>query len=164
MFFTLLGVGAMNSPRYRPAGLLVTYAGRRVVFDGGPVAELGRGGVDAWLVTDERSELIREIRALARPYGVRPRVAPYGRGALAIHPLPVTHTSHPTYGYLLEVGGIRAVWAPEFWEFPQWSAAADLMFADAAAWARPIRFRGGVGATPAPGPWLVRRAGWGCDG
>lgn len=37
------------------------------------------------------------------------------------------------------------VWAPEFWQFPEWAAGADLMFADAAGWTRPIRFRGGVG-------------------
>ena len=37
------------------------------------------------------------------------------------------------------------MWAPEFWEFPAWAADADLMFAEAAAWDHPIRFRGGVG-------------------
>jgi len=37
------------------------------------------------------------------------------------------------------------VWAPEFWTFPHWAAGCDLMFADAAGWARPIRFAGGVG-------------------
>lgn len=37
------------------------------------------------------------------------------------------------------------VWPPEFWEFPEWAADADLMFADAAGWARPIRFAGRVG-------------------
>jgi hypothetical protein len=31
-------------------------------------------------------------------------------------------------------------WAPEFFEFPAWAAGVDLMFADAAGWARPIRF------------------------
>ena len=34
--FTLLGVGAMNSPRYAPAGLLVEQGRVRVVIDGGP--------------------------------------------------------------------------------------------------------------------------------
>ena len=33
---TLLGVGAMNSPRYAPAGLLVEYATVRVAIDGSP--------------------------------------------------------------------------------------------------------------------------------
>jgi len=36
---TLLGVGAMNSPRYPPAGLLVRYRRRQVMLDGGPGAE-----------------------------------------------------------------------------------------------------------------------------
>ena len=31
----LMGVGAMNSPRYRPAGLLLTWPGHRVMLDGG---------------------------------------------------------------------------------------------------------------------------------
>lgn len=37
--FTLLGAGAMNSPRYAPAGLLVEYKDHRVMIDGGPGAE-----------------------------------------------------------------------------------------------------------------------------
>jgi len=37
------------------------------------------------------------------------------------------------------------VWAPEFWEYPRWAQACDLMFADAAGWDRPIRFVGNVG-------------------
>jgi hypothetical protein len=37
------------------------------------------------------------------------------------------------------------VWAPEFWEFPSWAQGADLMFAEAAGWDRPIRFAGRVG-------------------
>ena len=37
--FTLLGVGAMNSPRYAPAGLLVEQSQVRVAIDGGPGAE-----------------------------------------------------------------------------------------------------------------------------
>lgn len=143
--FALLGVGAMNSPRYRPAGVLLSYAGRRVLFDGGPGAEPGQGRLDAWLVTDERAELIREIRSLARSYGVSPRAGSYERGALRVRPLPVAHTSHPTYGYLIEWGHRRVVWAPEFWDFPEWAAGADLLFADAAAWTRPIRFAGNVG-------------------
>jgi hypothetical protein len=59
--------------------------------------------------------------------------------------LPVAHTSHPTYGYLIRTARARAVWAPEFWTFPEWAAGADLMFADAAGWNRPIHFAGGVG-------------------
>ena len=57
----------------------------------------------------------------------------------------MAHTSHPTWSYLVESGSGRVVWAPEFWQFPEWAAGADLMFADAAGWERPIRFAGGVG-------------------
>jgi hypothetical protein len=53
---TLLGVGAMNSPRYPPAGLLVRYRRCQVMVDGGPGAEPA-GRLAAWLVTDEHSEL-----------------------------------------------------------------------------------------------------------
>jgi putative transposase len=141
---TLLGVGAMNSPRYAPAGLLVEYRKHRVMLDGGPSAE-PRGRLDAWLVTDEQSELMRDIRALARARGVEPGVGPYTSDELILSPRPVVHTSHLTYGYLLEAGNKKVVWAPEFFEFPAWAAGADLMFAEAAGWDRPIRFAGGVG-------------------
>ena len=40
--FTLLGAGAMNSPRYAPAGLLVEHGQVRVAIDGGPGAEPAR--------------------------------------------------------------------------------------------------------------------------
>jgi hypothetical protein len=53
---TLLGIGAMNSPRYRPAGLLVESGDSRIMIDGGPGA-MARGKLDAWLVCDERCEL-----------------------------------------------------------------------------------------------------------
>src|SRR5262245_23936700 len=61
----LLGVGAMNSPCYAPAGLLVARGPIRVMIDGGP-ATAPRGRLDAWLVTDERAELAVAIRRLAR--------------------------------------------------------------------------------------------------
>ncbi len=142
---TLLGVGAMRSPRFAPAGLLVECGPHRVMFDGGPGAEPA-GAVDAWLLTDARAELIREMCALARRRGVEPAVAEYAPGgALRIRPEPVVHTSHPTFGYRIEVARRRIVWAPEFFEFPGWAAGADLMFADGASWDRPIRFAGGVG-------------------
>jgi hypothetical protein len=64
---------------------------------------------------------------------------------LRIEPRPVAHTSHPTVGYEILAAGLRAVWAPEFWEFPAWARGADVLFADAAGWNRPIRFAGGVG-------------------
>jgi hypothetical protein len=53
----------MKSPRYAPAGLLVEFGAHRVMLDGGPGAE-PEGILNAWLVTDERGELMRDIRAL----------------------------------------------------------------------------------------------------
>lgn len=141
---TLIGVGAMNSPRYAPAGLLLRYAGHHVAFDGGPGAE-PRVRLDAWLVTDERSELRTALRRLAGQHGLTPAVAEHVAGGLDIRPHPVAHTSHPTCGYTIRAGNRLVVWAPEFWQFPVWAGGADLMFADAAGWLRPIRFRGGVG-------------------
>jgi hypothetical protein len=115
------------------------------VIDGGPGAEPD-GAVDAWLVTDSRAELIREIRALAWRDRLEPEVGEFVRaGFLRIVPERVTHTSHPTFGYRIDVGRWRVAWAPEFLEFPSWADGVDLLFADAAGWARPIRFAGGVG-------------------
>lgn len=141
---TLLGVGAMNSPRYAPAGVLVEYGSSRVIIDGGPDATTRRK-INAWLVTDERSELFREIRKLAQRRGLEPQVATYRSDGLTIEPRTVVHTSHRAYGYLIRAAGRKIVWAPEFLEFPSWARGADLMFAEAAGWTRPIRFRGGVG-------------------
>lgn len=101
---TLLGIGAMASPRYRPAGLLVTHGRWRVVLDGGPGAEVP-ARLDAWLVCDASSELQPALRRLA--------------------------ASHDR--------------APEFLTFPEWARKADLMFAEAAGWGRPIRFARGAG-------------------
>jgi hypothetical protein len=134
----------MNSPRYHPAGLLVECDGARVMLDGGP-GSAPRGHLDAWLVTDEHCELMAAIRRLARQRRLDPAVAPFEHGALAIVPHRVAHTSHPAFGYLIRTRLRSAVWAPEFLRFPRWARGADLMFADAAAWSRPIRFVGGVG-------------------
>ncbi|MGP3978906.1 MBL fold metallo-hydrolase [Streptomyces sp. 8N114] len=141
---TLLGVGAMNSPRFAPAGLLLRYGKLRIAFDGGPGAEPPER-LDAWLVTDERAELRSALRRLAAERDVEPHAEGLARGDLRITCLPVVHTSHPAYGYRIAAAGQVAVWAPEFWEFPAWASDADLMFAEAASWERPIRFRGGVG-------------------
>jgi hypothetical protein len=141
---TLLGVGAMNSPRYAPAGLLVEFERCRVMLDGGPGAEPA-GALDAWLVTDERAELIGEIRRLADGRGRRADVRRFDDATLSVVPHPVRHTSHPTYGYEITADGRRAAWAPEFFEIPAWAAGVDILFADAAGWERPIRFRGGSG-------------------
>ncbi|MEX2308561.1 MAG: hypothetical protein WD738_13250 [Pirellulales bacterium] len=142
--FTLLGVGAMKSPRYRPAGLLVEFLGSRVMLDGGLGTE-PRGSLDAWLVTDDQGELIREIRTLARKRGVEACVGRYSFNCFTVTPRSVIHTSHPTYGYLLKAKGKKVVWSPEFFQFPSWAQGADLMFAEAAAWNRPIRFAKGTG-------------------
>ena len=141
---TLLGVGAMNSPRYPPAGLLVRYRRRQVMLHGGPGAEPA-GRLTAWLVSDERSELRRELRALSAARGLHPSVAALRVADLVIDPHPVTHTSHPAWGYLLRLPTASAALAPEFWAFPAWAAGVDLMFADAAGWNRPIRFARGAG-------------------
>ena len=142
--FTLLGIGAMNSPRYAPAGLIVERGQARVAIDGGPGAE-PHGPLAAWLVTDQRAELTRALRQLAAARGLAPMVCAYRASGLDITPHSVVHTSHPTYGYLIEASSRRVVWAPEFLEFPAWAAGADLMFAEAAGWARPIRFAQGAG-------------------
>lgn len=134
----------MASPRYAPAGLLVEHERSRVMLDGGRGAAPD-GPLDAWLVTDERAELIREIRGLARDLGVDPRVDRFSSGGLEIRPERVAHTSHPTYGYLVVAERRRIAWAPEFWEFPAWAAGVDLLLADGAGWKRPVRFAGGVG-------------------
>jgi hypothetical protein len=134
----------MNSPRYAPAGLLVEQSHVRVAIDGGPGAEPA-GPLAAWLVTDECAELIRELRRLAAAHGLVPAVSAFHASGLTITPRAVVHTSHPAYGYLIEADDKRTAWAPEFLEFPWWAAGVDLMFAEAAGWARPIRFARGTG-------------------
>jgi hypothetical protein len=141
---TLLGVGAMNSPRYAPAGLLIERGQKRVMIDGGPGAAPS-GPLDAWLVTDDRGELMPQIRNLARAKGIEPRVGSYHARGLRIQPHAVKHTSHPCYGYAIRAARKTVVWAPEFLDFPRWANRPDLMFAEAAGWNRPIRFAGGVG-------------------
>jgi hypothetical protein len=144
MRLVTLGVGAAASPRYAAAGLLVARCGVRVMLDGGPGAEPA-GRLDAWLVTDERAELRSQLRRLAAERGLCPHAGSFQRGELRIDARPVVHTSHPTFGYLIEAPEGTVVWAPEFFEFPRWAHGAGLMFAEAAGWERPIRFVGGVG-------------------
>jgi hypothetical protein len=141
---TLLGVGAMNSARYAPAGLLVERGNDRIMLDGGPSAA-PNVKLCAWLVTDERGELIREIRKLAEAHGLQARVESFSADELVIEPRPVVHTSHAAYGYLIKTRAQKIVWAPEFFKFPAWAKSADIMFAEAASWSHPIRFRGGAG-------------------
>lgn len=134
----------MNSPRFHPAGILVEHDGVRVMIDGGSGAPCPRS-LDGWLVTDDHSELIREIRSCAGEADLEVRMDRFSSPGLDLSPLPVVHTSHPTVGYEVEAEGLRFVWAPEFYRFPEWAAGCDLMFADAAGWNRPIHFRGKVG-------------------
>lgn len=128
---TLLGVGAMNSPRFAPAGLLLRCPGHRVAFDGGPGAEPPPGRLDAWLVTDEQAELRSELRRRAVGRGVSVRAGDLELDGVRVRCCPVAHTSHPAYGYRIEAGALVVAWAPEFWEFPRWAQRADLMFAEA---------------------------------
>jgi hypothetical protein len=114
------------------------------MIDGGPGA-VPSARLDAWLVTDPQGELIAAIRRLARARGLEPYAGRFKRRGLHVAARPVVHTSHPTCGYRIEAAGLTVVWAPEFYEFPRWAQGADLMFAEAAAWNRPIRFAGGVG-------------------
>jgi hypothetical protein len=144
MRLVTLGVGAQSSPRHRPAGLLLTSATVRIMIDGGPGAVPG-GRLDAWLVTDERAELIGAIRRLARAKGLRPYAGSFRKDAVRVERRRVIHTNHPTYGYRIRARGSTAVWAPEFYRFPAWAGDADVMFAEGAGWDRPIRFAGGVG-------------------
>ncbi|HLM89129.1 MAG TPA: hypothetical protein VK284_08895 [Streptosporangiaceae bacterium] len=81
------------------------------------------GPLAAWLVTDARAELIRELRRLAAAHGLVPEVSAFHASGLTITPRAVVHTSHPAYGYLIEAEGKRTAWAPgEFLEFPWWAA------------------------------------------
>lgn len=116
----------------------------RVMIDGGPGAAPS-GRLAAWLVTDEKGELMPRIRELARAKGLEPYAGSFDGPGLAIECRPVVHTNHPAFGYLIRAGRQRVVWAPEFLEFPSWAAGVSLMFGEAAGWRRPIRFRGGVG-------------------
>jgi len=144
LVLTTVGVGAASSPRLAPAGLLVERLGERVMIDGGPGGEPD-GRLDAWLVTDLRSELIAQLRKLARSRGLEPGSGRFDGAVLSVQYHPVVHTNHPAGGYLIRSGNQMVAWAPEFWEFPEWAAGADLLFAEAAGWNRPIRFAGGVG-------------------
>jgi hypothetical protein len=134
----------------------VGYGRTRIALDGGTDAE-PEGPLDAWLVTDERAELMPQIRRAARRRGLEPSVATFESRDLVVEPHPVVHTSHPAFGYLIRAGGRRAAWVPEFWQFPEWAAEVDLMFAEAAGWSRPIRFAGGVGGH-APAIEVAREA------
>lgn len=92
----------MNSPRFAP-------------------------GRTPWLVTDDRSELIREIRLSAEGRGLAADVSP----VLLPEPDsgPPACDPHSTFGYLIQAEQRGIVWAPEFCVFPEWAEGCDLMFA-----------------------------------
>jgi len=144
MRLVTLGVGAARSPHYRPAGLLVSHRDERVIVDGGPDTA-PTGHIEAWLLTDDRAELAAAIRANARARGLVATVTAFRAGHLCIEPKSVVHRNHPTFGYELRYGGLKVVFAPEFFKFPAWARGADLMFAEASSRNRPIHFRGWVG-------------------
>ncbi len=96
-------------------------------------------------MTDARAELMPQIGRLACERGTEGRVRDLKVEGLSIRFHAVVHTSHPSGGYLIRHVGARIVWAPEFWEFPACASGADLMFAEASAWNRPIRFARRVG-------------------
>jgi len=73
MQLTLLGVGAMRSPRSRqPAFSSPTQASG---WPSTAAREPSRPGLDAWLVCDDRSELQPALRRLAGARGLDPVVA-----------------------------------------------------------------------------------------
>jgi hypothetical protein len=64
------------------------------MVDGGPGA-VPPAGLDAWLVTDTRGELITAIRRLAGARGVVPYAGPFHARGLCLTNREVVHTSHP---------------------------------------------------------------------
>ena len=142
---TLTGVGALNSPRFAPAGLLIEYDGKHVMIDGGGDSVPTGLSLDAWLVTDDRAELMGQIRPSAKKRHLAAGIGSFSVQDLRIDPRPVIHTAHPTYGYRIVAGRHLVVWAPEFFEFPDWAEGCDLMLSEAAGWDHPIHFAGNVG-------------------
>jgi hypothetical protein len=53
------------------------------MIDGGP-GSIRKGRISAWLVTDERSELIRETRKLAQVQGLKPELTIYRSDTLTV--------------------------------------------------------------------------------
>jgi hypothetical protein len=86
------------------------------MIDGGPGAE-PPARLDAWLVTDERAELMAEIRRSAAARGLSPRAGSFLKRGLRIEARAVVHTNHRAYGYRIRAAGHTVVWAPEFYRF-----------------------------------------------
>ena len=71
---TLLGAGAMNSPRYPPAGLLARYRRQQIMLDGGPGAEPARSQ-PGWSATPKAScaaSCARSLKPVACNHASRP--------------------------------------------------------------------------------------------
>jgi len=131
--FTLMGVGSTRMLRYKPAGLLIEHAGRRIMLDGGE-ANPPKGNLDAWLVTDDHSASIAKIRKLAEDRGVEAMVGVFYADSTTIEPRLIHGAAGDAWGYLITTDGRKVAWAPSFKEFPGWADGADLMFAEAASW------------------------------
>lgn len=76
------------------------------MIDGGPGAAPG-GRLDAWLVTDERAELIGAIRRLARAKGLRPYAGSFRKDGVGVERRRLIHTNHPTYYVVAVARGAR---------------------------------------------------------
>jgi hypothetical protein len=125
--FILLGIGAADSSRFAPVGLLLEYGHIRVGIDGGPGSEPPET-IDAWLVRDERGPSQDELRRIAHETGMpEPAVMPYHHGPLKVEPVPV---ADHVYGYRIGIGHHVAAWVPEAPELPAWAEGLDLVYAD----------------------------------
>jgi uracil-DNA glycosylase family 4 len=151
-----VGTGAMESPSRKDACLLVTDGGVALIFSAGPsilVEDIERyaENVDAVFVTDpDDAYEMRGARQLAEDLEA-PLITPerdgqrWAYGDFRVTAKQVVHTNHPAYGFLIEHGGRKLAWAPEFYQPPDWIKGCDAAFLEAAAWDRPITFAGGVG-------------------
>ena len=132
----LLGIGAADSSRFAPVGVLLEYGHSRVGIDGGPGSEPA-DNIDAWLVRDEHGPLQDELLRIARETGMpKPVVMPFGHGPLKIEPIPVADHVH---GYRIAIGHHVAAWAPQAASLPPWTEGMDLVFADGSAAAPDIQ-------------------------
>lgn len=142
---TLTGVGALASPRFLHAGLLLEYKSLAIIFDGGEYIPHVVRNAHAWLLTDMRGEHVSKVRQAARRWNVIPSQRRLTVEGVMITPMPVVHTNHPTCGYLIETPYRKIAWCPEYYAWPKWCRNLDLMFSEAAGWDRPIHFAGKVG-------------------
>ena len=113
------------------------------MIDGSPGAEPA-GRPDAWLVTDERAELIVAIRRMVTRKSLVPHAGSFRKAGMLVECRSVVHTpSHLRVSHsrgrpdsCLGAGVLRVY---------RWARGTDLMFAEGAAWSRPIVFAGHVG-------------------